>query len=47
VLEWPITHLDWVRPGMMLYGCSPVTGRTEQDYDLRPVMSLESRRSSR
>lgn len=43
VLEWPITHLDWVRPGMMLYGCSPVTDRTEQDYDLRPVMTLESK----
>lgn len=43
VLEWPVTHLDWVRPGMMLYGCSPVPDRTEQDYDLRPVMTLESR----
>ena len=42
LLAWPVTHLDWVRPGMMLYGCSPVKGHTEQDYDLRPVMTLES-----
>lgn len=42
VLEWPVTHLDWVRPGIMLYGCSPVADHTEQDYGLRPVMTLES-----
>jgi len=42
VLEWPVTHREWVRPGMMLYGCSPVPGRSEADYDLRPVMTLES-----
>lgn len=43
VLEWPVTHLDWIRPGMMLYGCSPVKDRDESTYDLRPVMTLESR----
>lgn len=43
VLGWPETHLDWVRPGMMLYGCSPVIGHAEQEYDLRPAMSLEAR----
>lgn len=42
ILEWPATHLDWVRPGMMLYGCSPVKDRAETHYDLRPVMTLES-----
>jgi len=43
VLGWPVTHLDWVRPGMMLYGCSPFGAGTEAEYDLRPVMTLESR----
>lgn len=43
VLGWPETHLDWVRPGMMLYGCSPISGRTEAELDLRPAMTLESR----
>lgn len=42
LLAWPATHLDWVRPGMMLYGCSPMKVETEQDFDLRPVMTLES-----
>jgi len=42
VLEWPDTHLDWVRPGIMLYGASPVIGRTAEHYGLRPVMSLRA-----
>ncbi|HSH42992.1 MAG TPA: alanine racemase, partial [Arenicellales bacterium] len=42
LLGWPATHLDWVRPGMMLYGCSPMKEQTEEDYDLRPVMTLEA-----
>src|SRR5262245_33182931 len=28
VLRYPETHADWVRPGIMLYGCSPFPGRT-------------------
>lgn len=43
VLGWPATHLDWIRPGMMLYGCSPLHDRSEAELDLRPVMTLESR----
>lgn len=43
VLGWPETHLDWIRPGMMLYGCSPILDRTESQLDLAPVMTLESR----
>jgi len=27
---------------MMLYGCSPMKEHAEQDYDLQPVMTLES-----
>lgn len=34
---------DWVRPGLMLYGCSPFAGKTGADFGLRPVMSLHSR----
>lgn len=33
---------DWVRPGLMLYGVSPVDGLTGAEFDLQPVMSLES-----
>ncbi len=34
---------DWVRPGIMLYGVSPFTGRVGEDEGLRPVMTLSSR----
>jgi len=43
VLRHPETHADWVRPGIMLYGCSPFSGQTGVDLDLRPAMTLESR----
>lgn len=34
------THADVVRPGIMLYGSSPVTNRTAASYDLRAAMEL-------
>ncbi|VVC76571.1 Alanine racemase, biosynthetic [Aquicella siphonis] len=43
ILAWPETHGDWVRPGLMLYGGSPFSGKTGLDYDLKPVMTLWSR----
>jgi alanine racemase len=43
ILRYPETHADWVRPGIMLYGCSPFAGETGAASDLRPVMTLESR----
>jgi len=43
VLRHPETHADWVRPGIMLYGCSPFAESTGPDLDLGPVMTLESR----
>jgi alanine racemase len=33
---------DWVRPGIMLYGCSPLPFRTAEDIGLRPAMTLAS-----
>jgi alanine racemase len=43
VAAWPALHRDWVRPGLMLYGASPLPGRTGADLGLRPAMKLESR----
>lgn len=43
LLGWPETQLDWVRPGLMLYGISPFAGDTGGEQGLRPVMRLESR----
>jgi alanine racemase len=40
VLSWPDTHLDWVRPGVMLYGSSPLPHASAGDLGLRPVMTL-------
>lgn len=43
LLAWPETRLEWVRPGLMLYGISPFAGDTGPEQDLHPVMTLESR----
>jgi alanine racemase len=42
VLAWPQAHAEWVRPGVMLYGVSPMTGRSGPDEDLRPAMTLRT-----
>ena len=36
------TRADWVRPGIMLYGCSPFTFQTAEELDLKPAMTLSS-----
>lgn len=43
LLAWPEAHADWVRPGLMLYGASPLPGRSAADLALKPAMRLESR----
>ncbi len=42
ILGWPETHCDWVRPGIMLYGVSPLVGGRAAEHDLKPVMTLSS-----
>lgn len=43
ILSWPQLHMDMVRPGIMLYGATPMIGRVGPDEGLRPVMNLKSR----
>jgi len=43
IFRYPETHADWVRPGIMLYGCSPFADRTGAEMGLVPAMTLESR----
>ena len=43
ILRYPETHFEWVRPGIMLYGCSPFAGQVGAELGLRPAMTLESR----
>lgn len=41
-LAWPQTHAQWIRPGIMLYGCSPFMDRLDW-LGLQPVQTLEAR----
>jgi alanine racemase len=43
ILTCTASRTDWVRPGIMLYGASPVRGRPAAEIGLRPVMTLKSR----
>lgn len=42
ILTSPAAHADWVRPGIMLYGASPFSKHSGNEYGLKPVMSLTS-----
>lgn len=42
VLAAPGSHRDWVRPGIMLYGASPLAGGRGADHGLRPAMTLSA-----
>lgn len=43
LLAWPEARVDWVRPGLMLYGASPLPDRSAIDLGLKAAMTLESR----
>ena len=36
------TRADWVRPGIMLYGCSPFSFKSAAEIGLKPAMTLAS-----
>lgn len=43
ILLWPQSHFDWARPGIILYGVSPLENQsTGEDFGCQPVMSLIS-----
>jgi len=42
VVNWPSSHFEWVRPGIMLYGATPMIGMSAAALDLKPVMTLAS-----
>lgn len=42
ILAWPASHADVVRPGIMLYGVSPMLAESGAQRNLRPVMTLRS-----
>jgi alanine racemase len=42
LMRFPEARGDWVRPGIMLYGCSPFGEQTAEQLGLKPVMTLAS-----
>jgi alanine racemase len=42
LLRFPDALGDWVRPGIMLYGCSPFADQSAEQLGLKPVMTLTS-----
>lgn len=42
ILRYPETHANWVRPGIMLYGCSPFADVSAEALGLQSVMTLAS-----
>lgn len=43
LLNWSDLHFDYVRPGIILYGASPFSGKNAHELNLRPVMQLSSK----
>ena len=41
ILFWQDAHLDWIRPGIIMYGISP-NNTAGKEYGLTPVMNLTS-----
>lgn len=42
LIGWPDARADWVRPGLMLYGISPVPGSDADKLGLKPAMTLQT-----
>ncbi len=42
ILRYPHTHAEWVRPGIMLYGATPVSGTRAAHYGLQPAMTFST-----
>ncbi len=42
LLTRPDTHFDWVRPGIMLYGVTPLLEGNGSDLGLQPVMTFHA-----
>lgn len=43
IISWPQTVAQWNRPGIMLYGLSPMRNKIGDDHGLKAVMTLRSK----
>ena len=42
ILTLPDTHVDWIRPGLLLYGCSAIANRSAKQCGLTAAMTLST-----
>lgn len=42
IINFPECHFDWVRPGIMLYGSTPLEDISAQELQLKPVMTFSA-----
>jgi alanine racemase len=42
LLMIPASHMDWIRPGIMLYGATPFADLSAAELGLQPAMSLSA-----
>lgn len=43
LINWSVSHADWVRPGIVLFGVSPLKDKIGSDHGLKSVMTLRSK----
>ncbi len=43
IFAYPESHYDVIRPGICLYGVSPIKNKKASDFNLKPVMTLQTR----
>ena len=43
IQQWPESHFQWLRPGIMLYGGTAIAGENAIERDIAPVMTLRAR----
>lgn len=43
LLAWPDSQMDWVRPGIIMYGVSPFADHSGAELGYQPVMTMKSR----
>ncbi len=42
MLKWPLSHYDWVRCGIIMYGVSPFEHESAEQLGFKPMMTLKS-----
>lgn len=42
IVNFPHLHYNYVRPGLIIYGVSPVDGISAKELGIKPVMTLKT-----